>query len=563
MFGMDQVEAFLKTLGAEQFGHGRDRTLFDHLAGTRDIVRRWNQGDDLQRAALLHQVYGTDAYQRPLLELSARAEVRECAGERAERLAYLFYAIPRRHLFTLAEIRVQGQEEVSFPEVPDGPDPGPVTSQEVAELILLHMANVAEQVKAKDGSPGVWLAHVARLSAMLEGSEIAVPAFQHQLWRFSAEDEGLVRHGYSSGLRELDDLGGGAECRLAQVIAACPILPEPYIWLAYISLRHQDWAASLWWAASARQRLNTLGTVWDKRLTFEQWLAVVELIEARCETGSPLPAATSLPPARLLEMLSNIDQRATEPTSPSANDPGMVANSDRGKERFYRYMDTFGEQGGDTKRRYYPGLKSRPFYDPADFPLARYLEANFGTIRDEILALDSARFHAESEPIRRTGNWDVLFFYDRGRRIKENCDACPVTIQGIDSHLAMRTISGLIYMSRLRGKTHIAAHRGPTNFRLRCHLGIAVPEGDCAIRNGGVTRSWQEGRCLVFDDHYEHEAWNNTNYDRLVLIIDIWHPALTATEIRLLDGLQTYAYSYAEQQHNWWNKHYADAGMPP
>jgi aspartate beta-hydroxylase len=116
----------------------------------------------------------------------------------------------------------------------------------------------------------------------------------------------------------------------------------------------------------------------------------------------------------------------------------------------------------------------------------------------------------------------------------------------------MRTAAGLIYVSRMRAGTHIAAHRGPTNLRLRCHLGIAVPRGDCAIRVSDETRRWTEGRCLVFDDYFEHEAWNHTSEDRIVLIVDLWHPGLSEAEIRLLEGLQWYAYSYARRLNRYW-----------
>jgi len=248
------------------------------------------------------------------------------------------------------------------------------------------------------------------------------------------------------------------------------------------------------------------------------------------------------------------------PSSSNGADDGHPAQL--GEERFRNYIETFRYHGGDRLRRHYPGLDSRPFHDPADFPLVGYLEENFDAIRAEIRALDPSRFHPESESIERTGNWDVLFFYDRGRRIKENCTACPVLREGLSSPSVMTTIAGLTYASRLRGGTHIAAHRGPTNFRLRCHLGIEVPDGDCAIRVAGETRSWQEGRCLVLDDHFQHEAWNHTERDRIVLVVDIWHPSLTAREVELLVGLHRYAYRYARRQHRWWLRHYPESPVP-
>jgi aspartate beta-hydroxylase len=209
----------------------------------------------------------------------------------------------------------------------------------------------------------------------------------------------------------------------------------------------------------------------------------------------------------------------------------------------------------------YPDLPSRPWHDPHDFALIEYLESNFAAIRDEVMGLDGPRFHRESEGIRRTGDWDVAFFYERGRRHAEVCATCPVTTHGIESHPTIRTSAGLIYVSRMRGLTHIEPHRGPTNIRVRCHLGIRVPEGDCGIRVGGQTRRWQEGKCLVFDDYFEHEAWNHTDEDRIVLIVDLWHPGLSATEVTLLEGLHNHTSAYAQRLSRYWSANAEAAGL--
>jgi aspartyl/asparaginyl beta-hydroxylase (cupin superfamily) len=112
----------------------------------------------------------------------------------------------------------------------------------------------------------------------------------------------------------------------------------------------------------------------------------------------------------------------------------------------------------------------------------------------------------------------------------------------------------------MRATTHINPHRGPTNMRVRCHLGIKVPDGDCAIRVGGETRRWQEGRCLVFDDSLVHEAWNHTDEDRIVLIVDLWHPGLSDTEVMLLEALDNHTYSQAKRLNRYWSANAAAAG---
>ena len=89
--------------------------------------------------------------------------------------------------------------------------------------------------------------------------------------------------------------------------------------------------------------------------------------------------------------------------------------------------------------------------------------------------------------------------------------------------LGWQVIHGSHFFSRLAPGTHLSAHCGPSNFRLRCHLGLVVPPG-VRIRVADETREWREGECLIFDDSYEHEVWHDGGADRVVLICDLWHP---------------------------------------
>ncbi|MBV8999319.1 MAG: hypothetical protein JO304_09680 [Solirubrobacterales bacterium] len=90
---------FLRAEGAENLPHAGGRTLLDHLLDTYWVVRRWDQPRWLQHAALIHSVYGTDSYERRLLDPDRRAVLARIAGDHAERLAYLFCVTPRRLLF--------------------------------------------------------------------------------------------------------------------------------------------------------------------------------------------------------------------------------------------------------------------------------------------------------------------------------------------------------------------------------------------------------------------------------------------------------------------------------
>jgi beta-hydroxylase len=162
------------------------------------------------------------------------------------------------------------------------------------------------------------------------------------------------------------------------------------------------------------------------------------------------------------------------------------------------------------------------FHPLRDFPFAAALERSWSRIREECLGLEQDEFAAWHERGLYRGRWDVYGLYLEGRPILENCVFCPV------SAALLRDVPGLTMagFSRLAPDTRIAPHVGYTDKVLRLHLGLSVPEG-CGLRVGGETRAWQEGRCLVFDDTVEHEAWNYGGGDRLVLLVDFLRSSKT------------------------------------
>jgi aspartate beta-hydroxylase len=545
----DAIIAFLQRAGAARMGHGAGRALLDHLIGTYGVVRRWGQPPWLQHAALIHSVYGTDTYDRRLLSYGARDELAAIAGADAERLAFLFSVTPRRPLFAGTHLWAR-----DLPLRASGNGDSPPSRAELDALVLLHMANLAEQARSADGSPGRWLVSVRDLGEHVVDSEAIVPpAFTALLAAFSPEQESLTRGAYVGAL------DGPSEARpdaLALAAATCPVIPEPCAWLAHLSLRRGEDGAAQAWAGQARRRLTALGTPWDKRLAFDEWLALIEALERPPAGGLRRADEEIADPRALLEAVLG----GAADGSPAAARPSIVApDPSAGRKRFQRYVESLADPDGPVSGAMYPDLPRQAWHDPHDFPIVGYLEANHRAIAAEISALAATRFHRESERIERTGDWDVAFLYERGRRREEVCSACPVTAYGIETYPAIRTIAGLIYVSRMRPGTHISPHRGPTNLRVRCHLGVNVPDGDCGIRVGEQTRPWQGGRCLVFDDSLEHEAWNHTDDDRIVLIVDLWHPGLSATEVTLLEALHNYTYFHARRLNRYWSANAAAA----
>lgn len=542
----------LRSHGAHELVHAAGRTLLDHLRETNALLARWNQPAWLQHAALIHSVYGTDAYGRQLLPLTARGDLAAVAGERAERLAYLFCMTPRGPLLA-------GTHRWA-PRISAGSTDAesPPTREELDALVLLHMANLAEQARQGDGSPRRWLSRLGELGELLRDAEgLTVPPFVAGLSSFSADEESQVLAAYRDALARGDDPVARAG-RFGLAASLCPVIAEPCVWLAHGSRASGD--SALWreWAAHGRDRLWALGTPWDKRLSFEEWDAIIDALERPLEEIGAQATEPVAHPRALFEQLVEARPAKARPVAGPIVPPDPAS----GRARFQRYVEGLAGADGSRSGSVYPDLPSRPWHDPHDFPLVGYLESNFPAIREEILGLDTRRFHRESEGIRRSGDWDVAFFYERGRRHDEVCAACPVTARAVESHATIRTAAGLIYVSRMRGSTHIEAHRGPTNIRVRCHLGVRIPEGDCGIRVGDDAHRWQEGKCLLFDDYFEHEAWNHTDEDRLVLIVDLWHPALAATEVALLEGLHNHASAYAQSLSRYWSANAEVAGLP-
>ena len=308
---------------------------------------------------------------------------------------------------------------------------------------------------------------------------------------------------------------------------------------------------------SRASTLHWLGRCGEAIAQFEQVLA-----------EAPEMAVAELGLAASLEALGQEHDAFVHYRNAATMDPQYVEALDRaltaftnrhpaeaqlGMQRLNAFIKTMLLNHGNSRMNTYPGLTARPFHDPQLFPLTRALETAFDLIRTEIDKLARASFSPELEShLMESGAWDVFMFYERGRKNEQNCSQCPTITRIIDSHNTLRTQAGVLYVSKLAPESHIRAHRGPTNIRMRCHLGVRIPEGDCAIRVGNEARRWREGECLVFDDSLEHEAWNHTAEARIVLIVDVWHPELMPAEIAFLEGLHRFGAHQAESLGNYW-----------
>jgi len=199
---------------------------------------------------------------------------------------------------------------------------------------------------------------------------------------------------------------------------------------------------------------------------------------------------------------------------------------------------------------YVPGLKATPYVERQLFPWIEALEASTTAIRAELQRLlpnaQGRERVFDSEELERVNlrgtdtapSWNGYYFYRYGARRADNCEACPATAAAIDAvplcHI--RNHAPEVLYSVFTAGTHLLPHRGVTNTRLVAHLPLIVP-ADCALRVGGELHAWQEGRVVVFDDTYEHEAWNRSSEIRVVLIFDVWNPQLAEVERAAISGL--------------------------
>jgi aspartate beta-hydroxylase len=183
-------------------------------------------------------------------------------------------------------------------------------------------------------------------------------------------------------------------------------------------------------------------------------------------------------------------------------------------------------------------LTALEWHPSSQFDWATMLDENFPAIKDEYdrVVKDQPNLERISSNVSEGGEWNTFYLYNQGKRIDENCNQCPITTRIVESIPSLMSNCGLgyVYFSVIRPGTHITSHSGPTNLRLRCHLPLYVPEG-CAMRVGSTVKQWEQGKSVIFDDSFDHEVWHKgTEGNRVVLLIDVWHPELTDFEKKVI-----------------------------
>ena len=205
---------------------------------------------------------------------------------------------------------------------------------------------------------------------------------------------------------------------------------------------------------------------------------------------------------------------------------------------------------------YYPFLPADEFFDRHHFPWMPAIEAATDDIRAELEALladpgDALRPYVKMDAgipenkwsaLDQSLDWGACFLWEYGQPNQAVLDRCPRTAAALASlpttMLPSRAPSA--FFSILKPHTRIPPHTGVTNTRAIVHLPLIVPE-NCGFRVGGETREWRVGEAFAFDDTIEHEAWNESDKYRAVLIFDVWNPHLTVAEQEVIARYYTAA----------------------
>jgi ornithine lipid ester-linked acyl 2-hydroxylase len=238
-------------------------------------------------------------------------------------------------------------------------------------------------------------------------------------------------------------------------------------------------------------------------------------------------------------------------------------------ERLER-VDECADIMAGTKRAYsvepvqmhVPRLPAIPFFDREHFPWLEQLEAETEAIREELSVLLAKGLpgfapYVDFEPgtpenqfkeLNHSDRWSSLWLWRDGERQESAIARCPHTA-GVLEQLPLADQPGFAptaLFSALAPHTHIPPHTGSTNARLLVHLPLILP-GPARFRVGNERREWRIGKAWAFDDTIEHEAWNDSDETRVIMIFDIWNPLLSAAEREIICALLTANQEWTQQ----------------
>lgn len=283
------------------------------------------------------------------------------------------------------------------------------------------------------------------------------------------------------------------------------------------------------------------------------------------------PTAKKLP-ENLLDQLTHaqqvVNQQAIAQAGYLRDSLGSLSASEpaENKRRFEEAIDI--ASGAATPfhakalQLHYPGLPAIPFFDRAHFPWIEELEAATPLINSELSQLTSQRQniwapYVQYKPgtpenqfaeLNHNTNWSSIWLWKDGEK-QQVADAFPKTLEVLKKvPLAeQQNFAPTVLFSGLAPRTHIPPHTGSTNTRLLVHLPMVIP-GPAYFRVGNERRQWQLGTAWAFDDTIEHEAWNDCDETRVIMIFDVWNPLLSVSEVEKVGALLTLQRAWLDEE---------------
>lgn len=214
---------------------------------------------------------------------------------------------------------------------------------------------------------------------------------------------------------------------------------------------------------------------------------------------------------------------------------------------------------------FFPGLAPIQFFERDDYPWMDRVEAATDDIRSELLEIlkedgafqpyiagDASRPNLQRKGLYNNPDWSAFYLWKNGELVAENAARCPKTLAAL-AGAPLSAVPGRapsVLFSLLRPGARIPPHTGVLNTRLICHLPLIVPPG-CGLRVGNETREWVEGKAWLFDDSIEHEAWNNSDQTRVILLFECWRPELSQRERELVSAMLTSIDDYSDVKVAW------------
>ena len=283
---------------------------------------------------------------------------------------------------------------------------------------------------------------------------------------------------------------------------------------------------------------------------FEAWNAALALAQAIRPWTGPMAEGLERGQAFVADAVGKMRLVASERLEPLTTDL---------EETEARRSKAFVEAALGQRRIYvnechglcYPFLPADEFFDDKHFPWFAELSVATDAVRAELTDLMKAPGEALRPYVRMESgvgenkwsgldnslDWGAIFLWEHGEPNQAVLDRCPVTARTLES-IPISRIPGrapTAFFSMLKPRTRIPPHTGVTNTRAIIHLPLVVPEG-CGFRVGGEVRPWLVGKPIAFDVTIEHEAWNDSDELRSVLIFDVWNPHLTDRDREIVAG---------------------------